>query len=1016
MQYEFSIINHKHHNLTINHKHPDSIGDLFTNGQLQIGTQNLSISAISQGRKSVSSKQVKVYVTVREVSPPHLTPTSPSPIQFNVAEDISPSEPIGQLTVKELTSSCKHTVLTNTAGAQRITLSEKDGILRAAADGVLESSQDRVYYLRVRVVCGERSIQLRATVKVTKTKFTGTSIPHMDRVYLHLNRNLLAPSQIIHRFNQRYRYYLQTTTFTIFDSEFAKYFTIKGDALMMSANYTASTIPDFLKTNILLEDQVGNIENSKIEVHIKGIHDLPRFPSAVQVISVPETAQPPRHLVHRFDPPPMFYVYSLSSSSDYFDLLGDGRLLLTRAMNMHERDSFELWATLNGPYSNSTCRLLIFVKDANDQAPVVNQNPSVFTLFEGFIAGQRLGRIEAFDASVNGILQYSLTEDRRFSVDAITGELYVRQVIPTRLSNPFNRVPPFSSEDSIKLELVVSDLGTQHLSTSFVTTVKRKWSTDTQPRFYPLDDYSHFYVAEDQMKTFKIGQFSIIPASSMDRVSFVLIPSQDALTFYVDENGFITLNSYLDREINAEYKFEVLLTDKLDDRRILDNRTVVVTVEDVNDNAPIFQTTQTKYELLDNIDIGKHVLTFAAYDIDSGINARITYALEASSTVFVIHPNLGIVVLNETMKAGDQHSLRCIASDGEGVSSYIDFRILVKESSPNYDHPIVFLDAPHTISVPESTPIHSKIATFQATTKPFVPDVVINYELMWVWPSSEFGASVFHVDRVSGELTFDTAALDALSAPIYSMSVRAFEVTSTVTNLSHIATLSQGIAHDLLVNVTYVRDRAVVCTSSQAVLVPMKSSVGGDLSLNYAIDCNDPDTTSQPMVYTLDSSRLDGSLFSLHDGEYLRFATSGQLPQAGVYNAAMLANAASYVISVLVGSMSSDVVFHKYVYGVEILESSAPGVVLATLGASIATTDESLATSGDTQVTFNYYLLTGTPHFAVNATTGALTTTNSPLDVDQMPHSVVELKVAAVRTDNFDYNTVTVSGEPLILF
>ena len=58
------------------------------------------------------------------------------------------------------------------------------------------------------------------------------------------------------------------------------------------------------------------------------------------------------------------------------------------------------------------------------------------------------------------------------------------------------------------------------------------------------------------------------------------------------------------------------------------NATVILTVEDVNDEAPRFDLPVYQVDIFDDYTTGRALLQPVAIDRDSGTNADITYTLE----------------------------------------------------------------------------------------------------------------------------------------------------------------------------------------------------------------------------------------------------------------------------------------------------------------------------------------------------------------------------------------------------
>ena len=89
------------------------------------------------------------------------------------------------------------------------------------------------------------------------------------------------------------------------------------------------------------------------------------------------------------------------------------------------------------------------------------------------------------------------------------------------------------------------------------------------------------------------------------------------------QTGAITTTKRLDRELTAGY----LLTVTAKDGGIpplSDTTDVEISVTDVNDNAPTFDSVQYQGSVREDVLIGTNVLTITATDTDVGLNGRVS--------------------------------------------------------------------------------------------------------------------------------------------------------------------------------------------------------------------------------------------------------------------------------------------------------------------------------------------------------------------------------------------------------
>ena len=87
---------------------------------------------------------------------------------------------------------------------------------------------------------------------------------------------------------------------------------------------------------------------------------------------------------------------------------------------------------------------------------------------------------------------------------------------------------------------------------------------------------------------------------------------------------------------------------------------VVVRIEDVNDNPPVFSHKLFNVRLPERLNPGTSgpVYRLVASDLDEGLNGRVTYSIEESDEAgFSIDPVTGVVSASSTFTAGEYNIL-----------------------------------------------------------------------------------------------------------------------------------------------------------------------------------------------------------------------------------------------------------------------------------------------------------------------------------------------------------------------
>lgn len=125
------------------------------------------------------------------------------------------------------------------------------------------------------------------------------------------------------------------------------------------------------------------------------------------------------------------------------------------------------------------------------------------------------------------------------------------------------------------------------------------------------------------------------------------------------------INRPFDREKKARYTFEVYAIDGgLYGPRSQTVR-VDITIEDVNDNAPVFEQIPYKANISQNHGVGQYVCQVKAEDKDTGANSQVMYRLVTNTMYFEINPDSGTITTRQMLDpaAVMVHTLEVLARD-----------------------------------------------------------------------------------------------------------------------------------------------------------------------------------------------------------------------------------------------------------------------------------------------------------------------------------------------------------------
>ncbi|XP_050735758.1 cadherin-23-like isoform X6 [Eriocheir sinensis] len=284
-------------------------------------------------------------------------------------------------------------------------------------------------------------------------------------------------------------------------------------------------------------------------------------------------------------------------------------------------------------------------------------------------------------------------------------------------------------------------------------------AANTPPRFV-LDGQSEIVIRLTEGEATPVGT-KIYTLKGYD-------PDGDALTFGVrgaegrdllriEQNGSTEANVYLrkalDREIKDEYTVVLTLTDhKLGDGQFI-TQSMLLLVEDINDNEPIFRPYESSLLVDEN---APQVLTkLLATDQDEGPFGQVIYRLEADTESDVEKFTISTVDGEGVLRlVGDLdyerkslYQLRVLAVD-RAISGQVNTATaaLVVRVGDVEDQPPQFIHAPPVTRIPEDIPVNSGVLEVKAVDGDRGVNNRITYSIL------EGDKGLFHLDPNSGVL------------------------------------------------------------------------------------------------------------------------------------------------------------------------------------------------------------------------------------------------------------------------
>ncbi|KAM9752004.1 cadherin EGF LAG seven-pass G-type receptor 3 isoform 2-T2 [Menidia menidia] len=262
------------------------------------------------------------------------------------------------------------------------------------------------------------------------------------------------------------------------------------------------------------------------------------------------------------------------------------------------------------------------------------------------------------------------------------------------------------------------------------------------------------------------------------RVSYMMTPlmnSRSSDYFHIHpDTGLITTTQILDRELMDMHHFRVTATDH-GSPRLSGTTMVAFTVSDRNDHSPIFEQTEYRETIRENVEEGYPILQLRATDSDSPSNANIRYRFIGDTAVmaraaFEIDPRSGLITTRGSVdrETNEHYTLQVEASDqGKDPgprSATVKVFITVLDENDNVPQ---FSEKRYVVAVKEDVRPHSEILRVSATDRDKDSNAAVHYNII-----SGNSRGQFSIDSVTGEIQV-VAPLDYEAEREYTLRVRA---------------------------------------------------------------------------------------------------------------------------------------------------------------------------------------------------------------------------------------------------
>ncbi|XP_069349341.1 protocadherin-23 [Eulemur rufifrons] len=421
------------------------------------------------------------------------------------------------------------------------------------------------------------------------------------------------------------------------------------------------------------------------------------------------------------------------------------------------------------------------------------------------------------------------------------------------------------SRDLYELRLVATDAGSPPLSTE-ETLLLRVADLNDQP---PLFSQEHYRASVSEAAA---PGTAVVWVSATDAdeggtdhasVRYTLVQlsapcNPEALptaecgpSFTIDpKSAVISTIRTLDREVQEAVELRVVAQD-LGEPPLSATCLVSITVDDVNDNEPIFQRQVYNATLAEHAPVGHCFLEVKASDADAGLYGFVEYSIYdgfqsyEAPQAFWIDPHDGrICVSKDIDRERDPaiYDLLVKAKDGGGLSAQAFVRVELEDVNDN--HPM-FNPSTYVTSISAQTQPGAEIINVLATDRDSGVYGTVAYELV---PGDL--SSLFAIDSTTG-IIYLTSTLSHVESTTLLLMVCARDGGGLTTLIN--ADVTIHILQTILAPAEFERPKYTFSIYED---VPEDSLVG-------TVKASEPLNSSEPIFYRISSGNLDGK-FSIH--------------------------------------------------------------------------------------------------------------------------------------------------------
>ncbi|XP_056344157.1 protocadherin Fat 4-like [Oenanthe melanoleuca] len=459
--------------------------------------------------------------------------------------------------------------------------------------------------------------------------------------------------------------------------------------------------------------------------------------------------------------------YSLKSQQDKFSIGDQGDIVALVRLDREEGDLYSILVEAVDslvPPNTAVALVTVRVEDINDNYPVFSAWIQTHLSVPENATPLDLGTFSATDLDTgdNALISYSLQDDfaGTFHINSSTGKLMTLMSLDREVM------------DSYELIIMATDSGKPPRSASLVLSIAVEDVNDNPPVF-PQKSYS-VTVKENEPPHVILSAVATDADTGYNAIIHYTITGETA-SFHVGElSGDIATLQPLDYESHAQYMF-TLKAFNPGEPQLQDTANITVTVEDVNEEGPMFDQSSYHKILLDDSTAGTLVVDINARDEGKGYDEGIFYNISGgnSEDLFSLSNTTGELKLTRDLSKQSvplYYSLNVTATDSGLPPLSTSVKVSVMIAPMDVSFPVFLEEAYQPAPLAEKAPIDTFVVEISALYK-----LPLNYSIA---SGDEKGYFIIHsssgIVRTSKNLepedfpvNFKVRATDSSNAAIF---------------------------------------------------------------------------------------------------------------------------------------------------------------------------------------------------------------------------------------------------------